>query len=136
PGEAQGVFAIESHIDEIARALGRDPADFRLQNLIRDGEPTPWDETFVDVRAVETLEAVIEASGFHAPKPAYVGRGIAIGERGTGAGQANSRVTLNPDGTAVIGTPILDQGTGTYTTLVQVVGEELGIPRDRISIDV
>ena len=35
PGEPQAVFAIESHIDCIARQLGKDPVDFRLHNLLR-----------------------------------------------------------------------------------------------------
>jgi CO/xanthine dehydrogenase Mo-binding subunit len=136
PGEAQGVFAIESHIDEVARRIGIDPAAFRLQNLIENGDPTPWDEMFEDVRARETLEAALEASGYHQPKPPLVGRGVAIGERGTGGGEATAEVTLRSDGSAEIGTPIFDQGTGTYTTLTQVVAEELSLPLNRIAVRV
>jgi CO/xanthine dehydrogenase Mo-binding subunit len=40
PGEPQAVFALESHIDEIARQLGMEPLAFRSQNLIVDGEET------------------------------------------------------------------------------------------------
>src|SRR5919108_1099630 len=40
PGEPQAVFALESHIDEIARQLGMDALEFRLKNLIIDGEET------------------------------------------------------------------------------------------------
>jgi CO/xanthine dehydrogenase Mo-binding subunit len=136
PGEPQGVFAIESHIDEVARRIGMDPAAFRMQNLIVDGEETAFGEHLQHIRARETLQAVLDAAGYNDPKPPHVGRGVAIGERGTGGGEGTTDITLNPDGTAVIGTPVFDQGTGQHTTLVQVVGEELGIPPERITVQV
>src|SRR5579883_1408152 len=145
PGEPQGVWAIESHVDEIARRIGMDPADFRLKNLIVDGEEAPWGERFEHIRAKETLQAALDAAGYREPKPApsgdtgtrlQIGRGVAVGERGTGGGEGTSEITLNPDGSAVVGTPIFDQGTGTYTTLAQVVGEELSVPPERIRLEV
>jgi carbon-monoxide dehydrogenase large subunit len=136
PGEPQGVWAIESHMDEVSRRLGVDPAEFRLKNLIVDGEETAFGEHLEHIRARETLQAALDAAGYNDPKPPHVGRGVAIGERGTGGGEGTSEITLNPDGTVLIGTPIFDQGTGQHTTLVQVVGEELNIPADRITIQV
>src|SRR5256885_2681876 len=113
-----------------------DPAAFRLKNLIVEGEETPWGEPLTHLRARETLQAAIDAAGYYDPKPPHVGRGVAIGERGTGGGEGTSEITLNPDGSVVVGTPIFDQGTGTYTTLAQTVGEELGIPTDHIRFEV
>ncbi|MGH2601349.1 MAG: xanthine dehydrogenase family protein molybdopterin-binding subunit, partial [Dehalococcoidia bacterium] len=136
PGEPQGVWAIESQMDEVARRLGVDPAEFRLQNLIVDGEETAFGEQLEHIRARETLQAAVEAAGYSDPKPPHVGRGVAIGERGTGGGEGTSDITLNPDGSVLVGTPIFDQGTGQHTTLVQVVGEELGIPAERITVQV
>jgi carbon-monoxide dehydrogenase large subunit len=46
PGEPQAAFALESHIDEVARRLGIDPLAFRLKNLIVDGEETASGERF------------------------------------------------------------------------------------------
>lgn len=136
PGEPQGVFAIESQIDEVARKLGIDPVDFRLQNLVDDGEVTAFGEEFQHFRGRETLQAAVDAAGYRDPRQPHVGRGVAIAERGTGGGEGTSDVTLNLDGSVVIGTPIFDQGTGTYTTLLQVVAEELSVPLDRIEISV
>jgi CO/xanthine dehydrogenase Mo-binding subunit len=136
PGEPQGVFALESHIDEIARQLNMDPLAFRRQNLIVDGEETAFGEHLEHVRVHETLEAAVKAAGYHAPKPPYVGRGIAIGERAPGGGQATAAITLRPDGSVILGTPIFDQGTGTYTTLCQVVAEELQVPPEHIQLDI
>ena len=136
PGEPQAAFAIESQIDEVARAIGMDPVEFRLKNLVREGEETPGGHELHDPRAIETLHAAAEAAGYSAPKRQYAGRGVAVGERGPGGGQGNTTVVLRPDGTVVLQTPVLDQGTGTYTTLFQVVSEELGIPMERMEIDV
>jgi CO/xanthine dehydrogenase Mo-binding subunit len=136
PGEPQAVFALESHIDEIARQLGIDPLAFRLKNLIVDGDETGSGERFEHVRVHETLQAVAEAAGYHQPKPSLVGRGIAIGDRPAGGGQATAAITLRPDGSVILGTPIFDQGTGTYTTLCQVVAEELRVPLERIQVEI
>jgi CO/xanthine dehydrogenase Mo-binding subunit len=136
PGEPQAVFAIESHVDEIARAIGMDPVEFRRLNLIEDGEPMPDGHMLQDVRVRETLEAAVQAGGYQEPKGPNIGRGVAIGDRSQGGGPANAAVTLNSDGTVVIGTPIFDQGTGAHTTLYQVVAEELGVSLDRIRIEV
>ena len=136
PGEPQAVFALESHIDEIARQLGMDPLEFRCKNLIVDGEETASGERFEHVRVHETLQAAAEAAGYHQPKPPFVGRGIAIGDRPAGGGEATAAITLQPDGSVILGTPIFDQGTGTYTTLCQVVAEELQVPLERIQVEI
>jgi CO/xanthine dehydrogenase Mo-binding subunit len=136
PGEPQAVFALESHIDEIARQLGMDPLALRSKNLIVDGDETASGERFEHVRVHETLQAAVEAAGYYQPKPPLVGRGIAIGDRPAGGGQATAAITLRPDGSVILGTPIFDQGTGTYTTLCQVVAEELRVPLERIQVEI
>jgi CO/xanthine dehydrogenase Mo-binding subunit len=136
PGEPQAVFALESHIDEIARQIGMDPLEFRRKNLIVDGEETASGERFEHVRVHETLSAAVEAAGYHQPKPPFVGRGIAIGDRPAGGGEATATVTLKADGSVILGTPIFDQGTGTYTTLCQVVAEELQVPLECIRVEI
>jgi CO/xanthine dehydrogenase Mo-binding subunit len=136
PGEPQAVFALESHIDEIARQLDIDPLEFRLKNLIVDGEETASGERFEHVRVHETLRAAAEAAGYHQPKAPLVGRGVAIGDRPAGGGEATASITLKANGRVILGTPIFDQGTGTYTTLCQVVAEELQVPLERIQVEV
>jgi CO/xanthine dehydrogenase Mo-binding subunit len=136
PGEPEGVFAIESHVDEVARRIGMDPVEFRLKNLIVEGDENAFGEVLHDVRAHETLRAAVSASGYDRSKAAHIGRGVAIGERGTGAGEGTVEIRLQPDGRAILGTPMLDQGTGTYTTIAQVASEELGIPADRFELEV
>jgi len=136
PGDPQGVFPVECHLDDIARQLGIDPADMRRKNLVVDGEETAWGEHLEHVRAIETLEAAVEAGDYNAPRPPGIGRGLAFADRGSGGGEGTTDITLKPDGTVVIGTPIFDQGSGTYMTLMQVTSEELGVALDQISIEV
>jgi len=45
-------------------------------------------------------------------------------------------VTLNPDGSVLLSTPIFEQGTGSYTLELQVVGEELGVSIDHIGLEI
>jgi CO/xanthine dehydrogenase Mo-binding subunit len=135
PGEPQALFALESHIDELARAIDMDPLAFRLANLVESGEAMVNGETPLEVRGRETLLAAVEAAGYNRPKPANVGRGIALGDRGPGGGEGNAVVTLHPDGSVVLGTPIFDQGSGTYTLLTQVVAEEMQVPLERVRIE-
>ena len=136
PGSPQAVFALESHLDEVARRLGIDPLDFRMRNLIEDGEETAWGQRFEQVRVKETLEAAADAAGYGEPMAAFVGRGIAIGDHGSGGGIGNAEVALEPGGGVVLGTAIFDQGSGTHTTLQQVVAEELRTPLHRIRLEV
>ena len=135
PGEPQGVFAMESHVDEVARRIGMDPYEFRLLNVIADGDETPMGALHHDLRGRETLRAAAEAAGYYAPKAPNIGRGVAMCDRAPVGGEGTLKVTLNPDGTVLLGTPVFDQGTGTYATLKQVVCEELGIPFDKVSFE-
>ena len=132
PGEPQAVFALESHIDEVAKALGMDPVQFRLMNLVEDGEPTALGDVFVENRAAEALEAAVETSGYNAPKAPGVGRGVSVGERPPGGGRINSQVSMEADGSVLITTPLFEQGAGAYTVLQQVVAEDLGLPADAV----
>jgi CO/xanthine dehydrogenase Mo-binding subunit len=136
PGEPQTLFATESHMDCIARQLGIDPADFRLKNLIEEGEETPTGTRYQGIRAKETLEAAVAASGYRTPKPPHIGRGVAIAERPPAGGESHAAVTLNPDGSVVVHTSIFEPGTGTYTILRQIVAEELHLPLSSIQVEV
>ncbi|MGE0059053.1 MAG: xanthine dehydrogenase family protein molybdopterin-binding subunit [Dehalococcoidia bacterium] len=136
PGEPQGMFAIESHLDEVAKAIGMDPVDLRVRNLIEDGEESAAGEVLHDVHAKSTLWAAVKAAGYYDAKAPNVGRGVAIGDRGPGGGVGTAQITLRQDGSAVLHTPVFDQGTGTYTTLRQVVAEEIGIDPQRIQVEV
>ena len=136
PGESQAVFALESHIDELARAVGLDPVEFRRRNLVQEGDETAFGVHFDGVRAIETLETAVIAAGFEAPKGKNVGRGVAVGERPAGGGIGNAAVTFRPDGSVLLGTAIFEQGSGTYTIMLQQVADELQLPLERLQLEV
>jgi len=136
PGEPQGFFAAESHMDCVARKLGMDPYEFRLKNLIEEGETTLTGGHYRGIKAKDTLKAAAKTAGYKASKAAHMGRGIAMGYRGPGAGSTSLSLSLNPDGTIVIRTCLFEQGTGTYTTLRQIVAEELSLKPDEIQIQI
>ncbi|MGZ8530558.1 MAG: xanthine dehydrogenase family protein molybdopterin-binding subunit [Candidatus Binatia bacterium] len=135
PGEPQGVFAAESHMDCVAHKVGMDPAAFRLQNLMQEGDETLTGSHYKDIKAKETLSAALKASGYDGPKAKNVGRGVAMGYRGPGGGNTAMQLSLNPDGSIVIHTGLFEQGTGTYTTLRQIGAEVLGCDPEKILID-
>jgi CO/xanthine dehydrogenase Mo-binding subunit len=141
PGEPQALWALESHIDEIAGKLGIDPVEFRLMNLAGDGEATALGHVFPENRARQTLRAAVEASGYNTPKPAansgwLYGRAVAIGERSPGGGQNNAQVTMEEDGSVSLQTPLFDQGAGGVTLLQQMVAESMGLPAERVRVEV
>jgi CO/xanthine dehydrogenase Mo-binding subunit len=136
PGEAQVMFAMESNIDCIAREMDIDPFDFRMANLVRNGDTAGSGEQYENIVAQETLQAAAEAADYRAPKPINVGRGIGMGDRAPGGGETHVALTLSQDGSAVLHTSVYDQGAGSYTTLRQIVAEETGLNPEDIEISV
>jgi CO/xanthine dehydrogenase Mo-binding subunit len=67
-GPSQNVFVLESFIDELAAAAGRDPVEFRRELLAR----AP--------RMLRVLNLVAERSGWGSPVPQGRARGVAIAE--------------------------------------------------------
>jgi CO/xanthine dehydrogenase Mo-binding subunit len=132
PGDPQSLFASEAQLDLIARELGMDPYDFRMKNLVEDGDESPLGHHWKNVLGKKTLMAAAQEAGYHQPKPVIpgkqIGRGLAIYERHVGAGASTAKVAIDPDGTVTLYTALRDTGTGFYTVLRQIVGQELGVP--------
>ncbi len=141
PGQPQVIFAVEAHMDLVAAALGMDALEFRLKNVLRDGDepvvPARWQHVS-QARAV--LERAAEAIGWTAPKPpptapgGLVGRGLALSERGIGGGESHVELALSADGRVAVQTGVPDIGTGTYTLLQQLVAEAIGVAPERITV--
>jgi xanthine dehydrogenase YagR molybdenum-binding subunit len=138
PGFVEGAFALESAMDELARALRIDPLDLRLRNYADHdqlrGRPYTMPES---LRCC--YERASEAFGWRTyQRSAAAGskrRGIGIAAHdwgGSGYPPAYAWVKLNGDGTADVITGTQDIGTGTRTALTQVAAEELGLPVERV----
>ena len=134
PGEVQGIFAGESHMDLIAKELGMDPLEFRIKNVIHDGDETPVGRSFLDVKAEEVLREAGRISEWDSPKAPNVGRGIALGHRSQGGGQTTVGITVHEDGSVTAASSIYDPGMGNHTMVQQVTADELGIDVSRITV--
>lgn len=147
-GAPQGYFALESHMDEIAHALGLDPLELRRRNLIRKGDRDPiatklgeGKEGFERIIRSCGIEECIEAAsrGFlnrtskQIQKPferKRRGIGFALAMHGTGiAGDDMGGATLkvNEDGSFNLLIGATDLGTGSDTVLAQMAAEVLGV---------
>ncbi len=134
PGDPQGFFANESQLDIVARKLGMDPAEFKRKNMLRDGDETPIGGHISHIRGQEALEKAIQLAGYGKAKPKNVGRGLSFSEWSPSGGEGNVFVTIEDDGKVKVITPVVDQGAGVLTVIVQVVGEELNVPADEIEL--
>jgi len=134
PGDPQGFFANESQFDMVARKLGMDPAQFKRKNMLRDGDETPIGLHISHIRGVEALDEAIQLSGYKKPQPKNVGRGLAFSEWSPSGGEGNVFVTIGEDGAVKVSSPVVDQGAGVLTVIVEVVGEELKVPADEIEL--
>jgi xanthine dehydrogenase YagR molybdenum-binding subunit len=142
PGEAPGLLAVESAMDELAHALGMDPIELRIRN-----EPALDPERgvpFSDRRLVECMREGARRFGWER-RPAkhgslrdgrwLVGYGMAAAIRTHFQGPAKARVRMGPDRIAVVQTDMTDIGTGTYTILTQVAADRLDLPIDRVRVE-
>jgi CO/xanthine dehydrogenase Mo-binding subunit len=140
-------FAAESQMDRLACELGMDPIDFRLRNVLKVGSKTTCDQLLDhSVGIEECLIGVKEASEW-AKKREPVLNGNKV--RGWGVGCAHhgistSRSTpdwsaasllLNQDGSVTYRTGIVELGQGAPFGHAKIVSEIIGVPPDRIRIE-
>jgi CO/xanthine dehydrogenase Mo-binding subunit len=136
PGSPQTTFAVESQIDIIARELGLDPVEFRLNNLLNAGDPTPFGQKLQGIVVKETLRKALEVSGWKKPKAKNTGRGVAVYERPSGAGKSGAAITIAANGKVSVHLGVPDVGPGIHTVVQQIVSEVLDLPRERVSVRV
>lgn len=134
PGDSQVIFAMESHVDEIAYRLGMDPLEFRLKNLMREGDADPTGEVWQDLRWRESVDAAVAASNWGKPKPPNVGRGVAITHRHIGEGEAESLIRVEVDGGLTLVTGTADAGQGAHIMQQQVAAATLTVGLDRVNV--
>ncbi len=136
PSGPQTTFAIESHMDNLAKAIGMDPLDFRLKNLLEAGEKTGVGQTLVDVDYKKVVRAAADAIGWKKiKKEKNIGKGMACVFWLSGGWSTSATVKINEDGTVTLVTGAVDMGTGyLYTSVLQIVAEELGIRAENVNL--
>ncbi|TMA65734.1 MAG: hypothetical protein E6J73_05165 [Deltaproteobacteria bacterium] len=136
PGSPQTTFAMESQIDIIARELGMNPVEFRMKNLLDDGDATPFGQKLKGIVVKDILKKALDTSGWKKPKGKSVGRGVAVYERPSGAGKSGAAITIETDGRVNVHLGVPDVGPGIHTVVQQIVSEVLDLPRERVTVRV
>jgi putative selenate reductase molybdopterin-binding subunit len=153
-GCPQGFFALESHIDEIAQALGEDPLELRRRNHVQEGDEQPIAEVLGEgkeghrqvIRSCglpQAIQAGARAIGWSRrrkklrPAAGALRRGIgmaivmqASGIPGVDMGAAS--IKMNEDGSFNLLVGATDIGTGADTMFCQIAAEALGVPMEKI----
>ena len=134
PGDPQGVFANESQMDLIAKELRMDPARFRKQNLMQDGDDSPVGRKISHIKARETLDRLLRESKYHSRKKPNVGRGLALIQWLALGGECSVFIGIDEAGKVTIASAMLDQGAGAGTVLRQIVSDELQVEEHNIAL--
>jgi CO/xanthine dehydrogenase Mo-binding subunit len=145
-GATQAVFALETHVDQIAHQLGIDPLELRLRNIAQAGDPDPVTGTALHaIRAAECLQQLKIVAPPAPVQPAdprrRSGRGIAVVVNTSAtagveyADSAQVACTLDPAaGRVTIETSVAEAGQGMYPVLAIVVAEALDMDPDLIEV--
>ena len=143
-GVSHVCWAYESEMDDIARRVGMDPLELRLQHLVKEGDVFVTGEKLVSVGVADCLKRTADALGWKGEEeqaPAVPeanrvrGNGLAVAIKSTTTPTTSSaNVRLNADGSAVLLTSSVDMGQGALTSLAQIVADELGLPFEKVTV--
>jgi xanthine dehydrogenase YagR molybdenum-binding subunit len=139
PGEASGIFATETALDELAYKLNIDPIELRRRNepAIDEGTNRPFSSRSL----MRCYDLGAARFGWARRNPAprsmrdgrlFVGWGVASATYPALQSPASARARLLPNGKAEIEAAASDMGPGTYTSMTQVAAETLGLPVEKV----
>jgi CO/xanthine dehydrogenase Mo-binding subunit len=136
PGGTPAAFAVESHMDAMAEAIGMDPLEFRQRNAADQGDLLPLGMPLNRVGLKQILEQVKSHPCWTTPLTGpNRGRGLALGYWIGGSFTSSAEVKINPDATAAVFVGTVDL-TGTRTTILQMVADELQLSPQEVTITV
>jgi len=151
-GAPQSIFALERHLDAVARAVGLTPEEFRRRNFIRKGQTNATEQVIrEDVNFNALLDRAFRESDYHAKRERFarenpgatVKRGIGFSAFMHGAGFTGSgevylasvvELEATPQGIVRILAASTEIGQGANTIFSQIAADALGIGYDRIEI--
>jgi CO/xanthine dehydrogenase Mo-binding subunit len=134
-GNPQQIWAVESNMNEAARALRIDPLELRLRNLAKPGDEFIPGDTPADGDWSVALRRAAEMIDWGTPPAAGRGRGIAVGlKSGPTTGLSYSTVRLLVDGSVVVYAGTSDMGQGARTIFAQIAADELGAPLQWVTV--
>ena len=145
-GATQGIFAVETSVNELAEKLGMDPMEIRMKNMVKEGQFMPailW-ETANSCALDKCLARVKEMSGWDEKYPRKVmpdGKirsvGVALAMQGScisNVDVGSATIKLGEDGVYNMSIAAADMGTGCDTILAQMAAECLDCDLDDIAV--
>ena len=140
PAYPQGVFGIESAIDDVAYALKIDPLEFRLKNMTRKfRDQTPYTSFGLE----DCLRKGADSFGWKqrwkpvagsGAGPLKRGAGMAMGMFGSALGRSSAVAKVDAKGNYSIHVGVTDCGTAAKTTMGLIAAEELGVPLNKVNV--
>lgn len=145
-GATQGIYAVETAVNELAQKLQMDPVQLRLKNMVREGEimPAYYGEQTKSCALDRCMERAREMIGWDEKFPCRdMGNGkvrsvgVAMAMQGSGISHVDvgsATIKLEEDGLYALSIGAADMGTGCDTTLAQVAAECLDCSVDQIIV--
>lgn len=139
PAVLEVTWAGESQLDIIARELGFDPVEFRLKNLLDDGDTFITGETMHDVHFKDLLREAAAGVNWETPVVSdgrvRRGRGVAVTLKSTTTpSTSKADIRVDVDGTCTLLVSTVELGQGSKAVLRQIAADALGIPLEQIRI--
>ncbi|MDJ0396324.1 xanthine dehydrogenase family protein molybdopterin-binding subunit [Rhodococcus sp. G-MC3] len=141
PGEAPGMFAVETAIDELSYAVGIDPIELRVRNE-PDVDPASGN-AFSSRSVVECLREGAEKFGWaeRDPRPGHrregrklIGSGVATASYPVLISPSSASAKIAADGSITVSVAASDIGTGARTVLRQIAADALAVSADRVEL--
>ena len=145
-GATQGLFAVESAVNELADKLGIDPFVIRQRNIVHEGDVMPayYGQVNTSCALDRCLQAVHDNIGWDKKYPVRdmgngkvraVGMGMAMQGSGiTSVDVGSASLKINDDGFYTLSIGAADMGTGCDTILAQIAAEVLECPLDNVTV--
>ena len=146
-GAPQAVFAVESHMEDIARGLKLDPIDFRLKNITELGWVSP---SGMEVRSIGLKECILkgkelikwdERKARYASQSGNIRRGLGMAAFAYATGVfpisveiEAARIMMNDDGSMQLQIGATEIGQGSDTAFAQMAAETIGVPFEYIYV--
>jgi len=148
-GNPQIHFAVEQQMDLLAEELGMDPVEFRLKNILRNGNRTVHGQLLDHgVGLEEALIKAAKAADWYRKRAEYAkqtgtvrrGIGVALLWHGNsigaeGADYSAVSIIINRDGSITFRTGLTDMGQGAIQGLIMLAAEVLGVPPEYFRVE-
>jgi carbon-monoxide dehydrogenase large subunit len=145
-GKPEFTYLIERLADAAARETGRDRVELRRLNMVR-ADQMPWTTPVGLVfdsgefqKNLDDALVLTDRAGFESRREQSAARGrlrgygLSVYQEPDGYYESHAAATFDTQGMLTLATSAMTNGQGHVTTFMQVVSQQLGLPRERIRV--